>query len=94
MEHLPKLDRVALRREIQEEVSKLLEEVCDAVDDAPPGRLIRDSEERVRDTVGRFRQRLYELVMQKKVDAAEAAFPPSAQRGEREEETLQGPSPL
>lgn len=81
MERLPKLDRVALRREMQAEVEKLLEEVADAVDDAPSGRLIRDSEEPVRDAVGRFRQRLYELTMQKKVDAAEAAFSPSEKRG-------------
>lgn len=90
MERLPKLDRAALRREVQGDIERLLQTVADAVDDAPSGRLIRDSEERVRDAVGRFRTSLFQRCMQLKVNAAEAAFPPSAQRCHGQEETLQG----
>ncbi len=88
MEGLPNLDRAALRRELQEDFERLLNEVADAVDAAPRGRLIRDSEEPVRDAVGRFRTQLFQRAMQQKVNAAEAAFPPSAQHGHGEEETL------
>jgi hypothetical protein len=35
----------------------------------------------------RFRQVAYEKAIQMKVNAAEAAFPPSAQRGDRKKET-------
>ena len=94
MERLPKLNREALRRELQADFERLLNEVADAVDAAPCGRLIRDSEEPVRDAVGRFRTTLFQRAVQQKVNAAEAAFPPSAQCGQREEETLQGASCL
>ncbi len=90
MESLPKLDREALRRGLQGDIERLLNEVADAVDAASSGRLIRDSEEPVRDAVARFRTLLYQRAVQQKVNAAEAAFPPSAQRRDREEETLQG----
>jgi hypothetical protein len=47
------------------------------VDDAPAGRVIRDSEEKARDALDRFRQVVYETALQGKINAAEAAFPPS-----------------
>jgi len=84
---LPKLDRVKLMQELLAEAERTLNEVADAVDDAPGGRVIRDSEEKARDSLDRFRQVVYERVIQAKVDAAEAAFPPSAQRGDGQEET-------
>ena len=81
---LPKLDRKKLMRELLAEAERTVNEVADAVDDAPAGRVIRDSEEKARDSLDRFRQVVYERVVQAKVDAAEAAFPPSAQRGDRQ----------
>jgi hypothetical protein len=39
--------------------------------------VIRDSEENARDSLDRFRQIVYEQGLQAKIDAAEAAFPPS-----------------
>jgi hypothetical protein len=65
------------------EFERTLQEVADAVDDAPAGRVIRASEERAREALDRFRRVAYEKAIQKKVDAAEAAFPPSAQRDDR-----------
>ncbi len=84
---LPKLDREKLVEELLAEAERTVNEVADAVDDAPAGRLIRDSEEPARDALDRFRQVVYERVLQAKVNAAEAAFPPSGQRDDRQTET-------
>lgn len=81
-ELLPKLDRAAYLAQMRAEFERTLQEVADAVDEAPAGRVIRDSEERARDALDRFRRVAYEKAIQMKVHAAEAAFPPSAQRGD------------
>ena len=86
-ESLPKLDRSKLRERLLAEFEQVVEEVADAVDDAPAGRLIRDSEEKARDVLDRFRRIAYEEALQGKVDAAEAAFPPSAECDDGEEQT-------
>lgn len=86
-DNVPKLDREKLLEELLVEAERTVNEVADAVDDAPAGRIIRDSEEPARDALDRFRQVVYERVLQAKVDAAEAAFPPSAERGNRQAET-------
>ena len=78
---MPKLDRAALLKELLVEAERTVNEVADAVDNAPAGRVIRDSEEPARDALDRFRQIVYERALQAKVDAAEAAFPPSGQCG-------------
>ncbi|MBE3040129.1 MAG: hypothetical protein IMZ62_15130 [Chloroflexi bacterium] len=87
---LPKLDREAYENQMRAEIERVLQEVADAVDNAPQGRVIRDSEEKARDALDRFRRAAYEKAVQMKVNAAEAAFPPSEQRDDREEETAQG----
>jgi hypothetical protein len=84
---LPKMDRDAYREQMRAEVERVLKEVADAVDDASCGRVIRDSEEKARDALDRFRQIAYEKAIQMKVNAAEAAFPPSAQRGDGQAKT-------
>ncbi len=73
---LPRLDRKAYEEQMRAEFERALREVADAVDDAPQGRVIRDSEEKARDALDRFRQVAYEKAIQMKVNAAEAAFPP------------------
>jgi hypothetical protein len=80
MESVPRLDRDAYRAEMREELERVLQEVADAVDNAPRGRVIRDSEEPARDALDRFRKAAYEKAVQLKIDAAEAAFPPSGQQ--------------
>jgi hypothetical protein len=84
---LPKMDRNAYREQMRAEVERVLTEVADAVDDAPCGHVIRDSEEKARDALDRFRQIAYEKAIQMKVSAAEAAFPPSEQRRDGKEKT-------
>lgn len=86
-DQMPKLDREKLREQLQAEFEKVVQEVADAVDEARPGKIIRDSEEKARDVLDRFRQRAFELALQEKVDAAEAAFSPSGQPGDRKAET-------
>jgi hypothetical protein len=74
---LPKLDRAALRAKLLAEFERTVESVADAVDGAASGRLIRDSEESARVVLDQLRAAVYEAALQAKVDAAEAAFPPS-----------------
>jgi hypothetical protein len=87
---LPKLDREVYQNQMRAEFERVLQEVADAVDNAPQGQVIRDSEEKARDALDRFRRIAYEKAIQMKVNAAEAAFPPSEQRNDGEEETAQG----
>ena len=84
---LPKLDRVELKNQLMAEFERVVAEVADAVDEAPAGRVVRDSEEPSRDALDRFRQVVYEKALQGKIDAAEAAFPPSDQCGDRKDKT-------
>ncbi len=86
-DELPKLDRARLRERLLVEFERVVEEVSNAIDGAPAGRVIRDSEENARDSLDRFRQIVYEQGLQAKIDAAEAAFSPSDQRGDRKTET-------
>ncbi|NQT14993.1 MAG: hypothetical protein HQ582_19715 [Planctomycetes bacterium] len=84
---MPQMDREVFKRQMRAELEILMEDVADAVDSAPAGRVIRDSEEPVRDLFAEFRQKAFEKAIQLKVDAAEAAFPPSEQSGDRQAET-------
>lgn len=76
---LPKLDRDAYREALRVELERVVQEVADAVDNAPKGKIIRASEEKARDALDRFRRAAYEKAVQMKINAAEAAFPPSGQ---------------
>lgn len=77
---LPQVDRAALRAQLLAEFERTVDAVADAIDSAPAGRVIRDSEEPSRVALDRFRCRVYEAALQAKVEAAEAAFSPSGQR--------------
>jgi hypothetical protein len=59
-----------------------LQEVMEAVNSAPDGQWIVGSEEQVRDLSAEMRRQVFEQAMQMRLDAAEAAFPPSAQSGD------------
>lgn len=87
VEPLPRLDREKLREQLLREFDQVVAEVADAVDEAPAGRVIRDSEEKARDALDRFRQAVYQQALQGKIDAAEAAFSPSGQSGDRKDQT-------
>lgn len=83
-ESTPGLDRDKLRKELLAEFEEVFEKVADAVDGAEYGHVIRQSEEPVRDTMDRFRQKVFEAAMQAKVDAAEVSFSPSEERNDEE----------
>jgi len=84
---IPQLDRETFKKHMRAELETLMEEMADAVDSAPAGRIIRDSEEKVRGLFAEFRRKTFEEAMQLKVDAAEAAFPPSDQPSDGQAET-------
>ncbi len=69
-----------LAEALKEETEKYLRSVMEAVNAAPDGRWISGSEEQVRDLAAEYRRQVFEKAVQMRVDAAEAAFPPSAQR--------------
>jgi hypothetical protein len=77
MESAPKLSRDTFIESMREEMEALLGKVADAVNQAPPGRIIAGSEEQVRDLFSDFRRQAFEAALQMRLDAAEAAFPPS-----------------
>jgi len=85
MDRLPALSADELIERTREEFEQLMQQVAAAVNAAPEGRVIRCSEEPVRDLLGEFRQRVYQTALQMRVDAAEAAFSPGG--------SADGPSP-
>ena len=78
MDELPKISAESLKVLLHGKVDEIAEKVIDAVNSARPGRLIADSEEQFREVVHELQRAAFEAVVQQKVDAAEAAFPPSA----------------
>ena len=87
MQVTPKLSRDDFVNQMRQEFERILGQVADAINDAPPGRIISDSEEKVRDLFADLRQRAFEKGLQMRIDAAEAAFPPSEGPEHRQEET-------
>jgi hypothetical protein len=77
MEPTPKMIRDEFISQMRETVEEVLGRVADAINEAPPGQIISASEERVRDLFADLRQRAFERGLQMRVNAAEAAFPPS-----------------
>ncbi len=75
-----KLSASQLKKTLKEEFDGLIHEVVEAVNQAQPGRIIADSEERVRQASALFRQRLYERALQLRQQHSEAAFSPCARR--------------
>ena len=77
MDPLPPLSPEALLEALRGQFERLCQGIADAVNQAPAGQVINHSEEKVRDLFADFRRQAYQQALQMKVDAAEAAFPPS-----------------
>jgi hypothetical protein len=77
VETTPKLTRDAFIERMRTKMEEAFGKVADAVNEAPPGRIIAGSEEEVRDIFAGLRQDAFETALQMRIDAAEAAFPPS-----------------
>ena len=69
-----------MKQEFEEYAAKVME----AVNGAPDGQWITGSEEQVRDLSAEMRRRIFERALQQRLDAAEAAFPPSARSDDRQ----------
>jgi hypothetical protein len=74
----PQVPPEELVESMRDEIDEYVKEVMETVNQAPDGEWIAGSEERVRDLSAEIRRRVFERAVQKRVDAAEAAFPPSA----------------
>lgn len=77
MDELPAISAAKLKALLHERVDEFAESVVRSVNAAKPGRLIAESEEPVRDAIHELGRAVFEAVIQEKVAAAEAAFPPS-----------------
>ena len=86
MQPEPQLSRDEYIRQMRREIEEALGKVADAVNQAPPGQVIAASEEVVRELFAGLRQRAYETALQMRLDAAEAAFPPSGGPADRPDE--------
>ena len=78
----PKVAPEAFVAAMQVETERYLHGVMQAVNDAPDGEWIAGSEEQVRTLSAELRRRAFEQAVQLKINAAEAAFPPSARPGD------------
>jgi len=78
METSPRVSPQQFAESMKQEFEEFAKEVMEAVNDAPDGQWIAGSEEQVRDLCAEMRRKVFEHALQKRVDAAEAAFPPSA----------------
>jgi hypothetical protein len=76
MDRLPKFAAQQLAERMRGEFEGMMMQVAQAVNEAAEGRVIVDSEEKVRDLLGEFRRCTYQTALQMRVDAAEAAFSP------------------
>ena len=83
MESTSKMSRQEFIDRMRPKVEEALGRVADAVNEAPPGQIIASSEEPVRDAFADLRRHAYEMAVQMRLDAAEAAFPPSEGPGHR-----------
>jgi len=66
-----------LRSESAKDFEGLVEQVAQRVLQAKAGRVIVDSEERVRDAVAEFRQRVYQRALELRMQTERSAFSPS-----------------
>jgi hypothetical protein len=78
MSQSPRVPPEQFAQAMREEMEQFAKQVMEAVNQAPDGEWIAGSEEKVRDVTAEMRRRLFEQAVQKRIDAAEAAFPPSA----------------
>ena len=84
MEKTPRVSPEQFAESMRQEFEEFAKEVMEAVNDASDGQWIADSEERVRDLSAQMRRKVFERALQERVDAAEAAFPPSAPSDDRQ----------
>jgi hypothetical protein len=80
MAGLPKASEQEFVRAMRAETERVMAGVMRAVNDAPEGAWINDSEVKVLDAMAELRRVALETALQMRVDAAEASSPPSRRR--------------
>ena len=90
MDQQPQVAADELINRLRGEFEQLCRDVSAAVNQAAPGRILTDSEEKVRDLLARFRQQTCQAAVQLRLDAAQAAFPPSGPPAHRQTPAQQG----
>lgn len=73
-----KITAKELELAMEQEITEMVHEVAEAMNNAKPGSIIADSEEPVRDANAKFRQRIFQKALDLLKEKQEA-FPPSAQ---------------
>ena len=86
----PTLSADALLEQLRGRFEQLCQGVTAAVNAAPAGQVINASEEKVRDLFADLRQATYQAAVQLRLDAAQAAFPPSVASPDGKASTEQG----
>jgi hypothetical protein len=79
MSQSPRVSPEEFADSMKQQFEEFAKGVMKAVNDAPDGEWISGSEEPVRDLCEEMRRHIFERAVQNRVDAAEAAFPPSRQ---------------
>jgi hypothetical protein len=87
MDQLPQMLRDEFVAAMRLKCEEILVQVADAINQAPTGSVIAGSEEKVRDLFGDLRQQAFAMGLQMRIDAAEAAFSPSARSHDGQEAT-------
>ena len=83
MDELPRISAEKLKVFLHEQVDEVAERIIATMNSATPGKLIADTEEPVRQALTELSRAVYEAALQQKIDAAEAAFSPSASNPDR-----------
>lgn len=81
MERLKTMDKDAYVAQMQGECRRILEQIAEAINNAPTGNVISGSEMEVRDLMAQLRQKAFELGVQMRIDSTESSFSPSEERG-------------
>jgi hypothetical protein len=92
MDSSPRVSPQEFAASMRAEFDQFAKEVMETVNEASDGQWIADSEEKVRDLCAQMRQRVFERAVQKRVQAAEAAFSPSASSDDGKAVCQQGAS--
>ncbi len=74
----PKLDAETFHKEIQPLFDQLVQQVTQAINNAPDGKIIAGSERQVFDLMNIFKQKLFQTAIQQRIDTAQADFSPSS----------------
>jgi hypothetical protein len=90
MDPHPQLSSADLREQLRGRFEALCQQVAAAVNQAPAGQIINASAEKVRDLLADFRLQVFEAAVQARLDAAQAAFPPSGPPADRQAAAEQG----